>query len=106
MLAEFWRNLHDCYGDDAKSTANQNGIPERLLCTVILSGTDILCRQGGDGRKHRRRNKEKNTYFRFKVMPVLFCRIIIRETSTLTVWDKVVSRAAPAAPMWKKPINQ
>ena len=50
----------DQYRDDqAKSNGDHHGIAKCLLCTVILSGTDILSCECRNSRKHGRRNQEQ-----------------------------------------------
>ena len=50
----------DQYRDDqTKSNGDHHGIAKRLLCTVILSGTDILSCECRNSRKHGRRNQKQ-----------------------------------------------
>ena len=50
----------DQYRDDqTKSNGDHHGIAKRLLCTVILSGTDILSCECRNSRKNGRRNQEQ-----------------------------------------------
>ena len=42
----------------------------------------------------------------FTEIPLLRLKITVRERMTLTAWDRVVPRAAPAGPMRKAPINR